>query len=141
MLTPVEMNLLYCQWFVDVHAMLEKQPQFLVGEVCGVDWKPAYQTVYDKWCDPTATNWRNYNVARTQLGRILKTFLPRLNKEMGVEIKTRGIDRKGHGVCQYYIEVPTAEDLLVDETAEFTAEENRATIPGPVITSTVEEVE
>jgi hypothetical protein len=121
MLTPVEMNLLYCQWFLDVYAMLKKQPQFLVGEVVGVDWKDAYQTVYDRWQDPTATNWRNWNVGRTQLGRLLKTFLPRLNQEMGVEIKTRGVDRHGHGVCQYYVETDDTSHTCVANEEEIKA--------------------
>lgn len=145
MLTPVEMNLLYCQWFLDVHTMLKKQPQFLVGEIVGVDWKPAYSTVYWKWHDPTATDWRNWNVGRTQLGRLLKTFLPRLNQEMGIELKTRGVDRHGHGVCQYYVETnDTAkeEEIKALRTLEqYLPQGNRAAVIGPVITSNVEETE
>lgn len=120
MLTPVEMNLLYCQWFVDVHEMLKKQPQFLVGEVVGVDWKPAYENVYFRWEDPQAPVYRNWNVARTQLGRLLKTFLPRLNQEMGIELKTRTTMRFGKSVCQYYIDVETPE--VANERRDLDAE-------------------
>lgn len=103
-LSPVQLNILRNRWIADVYAALCKGPHFTVGDIVGVDWPPQYDIVYWHWYEQGASNWKNWNVARTQLGRILKSFVPQVNAELGIELKTRTIERHGHSVNEYYVE-------------------------------------
>jgi hypothetical protein len=104
LLSSAEQNAIKSQFTADVFKMLQKKPDFTVSEIVGATWPQPYDLVYFRWYDEAQNEWRNYNVARTQLGRILKGFIPHVEKELGIAIKHRSIERKGHGVTEYYVE-------------------------------------
>ena len=96
MLPAKDLNLLFCHFGVAVHQqLLDGKHPFTVADIVGAYWAEPYYEVfahYDK----------NWQVARSMMGRIFSSFVPRFQEDLGIKLSVRTVQRKGHDCAEYF---------------------------------------
>lgn len=75
---------------------------FFVADLVGsYDWDYPFDTVYAYYEDVNRPQIMNWNVARTQIGKLFVKAIPEIEKELNVKITSFTAHRKGHLVNCY----------------------------------------
>jgi hypothetical protein len=91
------------QAILDVKAMLRKQKTFKVAELTGAMWPQPYESLYEYYCERYPNDeFKIWNTARCQLGRLFKGFIPDINEALGIKLQARVVPSKGHSCTEYY---------------------------------------